>query len=323
MTLLLGYNTNGLADHDLIAAVALLAEIGYRSVAITIDHHALAPGGGRSRRQLTELRGLLRRLEMRSVIETGARFLLDPRQKHEPTLVSADPAGRRRRIEFTKYAVRIAAELESDCVSLWSGVLRDAGDRSAPEISEPGHVVAERPEPGRVGPERPGRHAPALNGETDIAATPDEAMAWLVEGLEEVVEYAAGRGVAIGFEPEPGMLIDSMGRYEELLTRLDAPNFRLTLDVGHLHCQGEVPIADQIRRWAGRLVNVHIEDMRRGRHEHLMFGEGEIEFPPVLRALAEVRYQGGVHVELSRHSHEGPIAAQKAFEFLNPIIKAS
>ncbi|MGW4149959.1 sugar phosphate isomerase/epimerase, partial [Streptomyces albogriseolus] len=29
-----------------------------------------------------------------------------------------------------------------------------------------------------------------------------------------------------------------------------------------------------------------IEDMRRGVHEHLPFGDGEIDFPPVLAALA-------------------------------------
>ena len=39
----LGYNTNGLAHHDLFDAVELLAEIGYRGVAITIDHNALPP----------------------------------------------------------------------------------------------------------------------------------------------------------------------------------------------------------------------------------------------------------------------------------------
>jgi sugar phosphate isomerase/epimerase len=112
------------------------------------------------------------------------------------------------------------------------------------------------------------------------------------------------------------MLIDSMRGFEELLQRLDQANLRLTLDVGHLHCQGETPIADVIRRYAPRLVNVHLEDMRAGRHEHLMFGEGEIDFPPIFRALAEVGYAGGVHVELSRHSHEGPSAARRAMECL-------
>ena len=36
-----GYNTNGLANHSLESAICLLGEIGYRSVAITLDHSAL------------------------------------------------------------------------------------------------------------------------------------------------------------------------------------------------------------------------------------------------------------------------------------------
>jgi len=117
------------------------------------------------------------------------------------------------------------------------------------------------------------------------------------------------------------MFIDSMQRYGQLLDQIDAENFRLTLDVGHLHCQGEVPIAAAIDRWRERLVNVHLEDMRTGAHEHLMFGEGQIDFPPVLEALAAAGYRGGVHVELSRHSHEAPEAARRAFEFLEPMLK--
>jgi L-ribulose-5-phosphate 3-epimerase len=72
-----------------------------------------------------------------------------------------------------------------------------------------------------------------------------------------------------------------------------------------------------VRRYAAPLVNVHLEDMRRGVHEHLMFGDGEIEFPPVLAALTESGYTGGIYVELSRHSHLGPQAARQAFEFLS------
>lgn len=276
--MLLGYNTNGMSHHDLFDAVTLLAEIGYGSVAITIDHGALPPYGTYVQQRIKRLRRLLVHLGMRSVIETGARFLLDPRKKHEPTLVSADSSRRARRLEFYKHAVRCAAELGSDCVSLWSGAMHE-------EIPY------------------------------------EQAMARLVAGLEELLDFAAQQGVMLGFEPEPGMLIDSMARYQQLLEVIDTENLRLTLDVGHLHCQGETPPEDFIRRWASRLVNVHIEDMRRGVHEHLMFGQGEIDFPPIFRALAEVGYQGGIHVELSRHSHEAPTAARRAFEFLQPLIE--
>ncbi len=273
----LGYNTNGLAHHNLFDAVELLADIGYRSVAITIDHTALPPHGASFQQTIDRLRKLLNERQMRSVIETGARYLLDPRHKHEPTLVSPEPADRRRRIEFYKYAIDTAAALGSDCVSLWSGRLR------------------------------PGVNYP-------------DALMWLVKGLRETLNYAAGKNVAIGFEPEPGMFIDTMARWEWLLTQPDMERLRLTLDIGHVYCQGEGPIDAVVRRWAPRLVNVHIEDMRAGVHEHLMFGEGEIDFPPVLRALSEAQYVGGLHVELSRHSHEGPIAAQRAFDFLTGVI---
>ncbi len=275
--MLVGYNTNGLAHHDLFDAVELLAELGYRSAAITIDHGSLSPRDPNLAVQLTRLRHTLDRLDMRSAIETGARFLLDPREKHEPTLLSPDAAARSRRVEFHRHALRCAAELGSGCVSIWSGRLREP-------------------------------------------LAPEAAFDRLAEGLGPVLGEAERLDVPIGFEPEPGMFIDSMAAYERLLRTVDSPMLRLTLDIGHLHCQGETPIADVVRRWAGRLVNVHLEDMRAGLHEHLMFGEGQIDFPPVLRALAEIGYQGGIHVELSRHSHEGPAAARRAMDFLRHLM---
>ena len=38
-----GYNTNGFAHHRLEDAIDVLGEMGYRSVALTLDYHALDP----------------------------------------------------------------------------------------------------------------------------------------------------------------------------------------------------------------------------------------------------------------------------------------
>jgi hypothetical protein len=38
-----------------------------------------------------------------------------------------------------------------------------------------------------------------------------------------------------------------------------------------------------------------------------------------MSALRAVDYGGGVHVELSRHSHDGVRAAQHAFQFLDRL----
>src|SRR4051794_7412671 len=116
--MLLGYNTNGFAHHRLEDALTILGELGYRSVALTLDHHALDPFDPDLPAQIRRVRALLERLELRSVIETGARFLLDPRRKHQPTLLSDNPE---RRLDFLHRAIDIATELDSEAVSLWSG----------------------------------------------------------------------------------------------------------------------------------------------------------------------------------------------------------
>ena len=273
----IGYNTNGLAHHSFRAAVELLAEIGYRSVAVTIDHATLNPYCKRLEMEVHEAQTLLNHHGMTSVIETGARYLLDPIHKHEPTLLSENTADRSRRVDFLRHAIDIAFSLESHCVSLCSGRFPDG-------------------------------------------MNPHDAMQRLAEGLQVVLDHAALEGMTIAFEPEPGMLIDTMTSFAELLKLVDSPQLKLTLDVGHLHCLGETPIADVICNWHDRLVNIHIEDMREGVHEHLMFGEGEVDFSPIIAALAEVGYDGPLNVELSRHSHDGPVAARQAFEFLNPMV---
>ena len=53
-----------------------------------------------------------------------------------------------------------------------------------------------------------------------------------------------------------------------------------------------------------------------------MFGEGTMDFPPIFRALHAIGYRGGVHVELSRHSHMAVEAVQRSAEFLRPLMAA-
>src|SRR5438477_11255535 len=112
--MLFGYNTNGFSNHDPFEAIELLAEIGYKSVALTLDHGPLNPFDAEWPANLDRLKETLRRLGLRSTIETGARFLLDPRRKHEPTLVSPSEAERERRIDFLRRAIDAAAVLDSD-----------------------------------------------------------------------------------------------------------------------------------------------------------------------------------------------------------------
>lgn len=269
----LGYNTNGFAHHRLEDALVILAQLGYKSVAVTLDHFALNPFGSTLGAELRRFNDLLQRHQLHTVVETGSRFLLDPLRKHQPTLISRSKRDREVRFDFLRRSLIVADRLGSDAVSFWSGT-------------------------------------------ADDAAKPSVWMKRLVESCRAFADIAAKRHVRLAFEPEPGMFIDTMTKFAELHDRVDHPSFGLTLDVGHLHCQGELPIEAHIERWAPALWNIHIEDMKRGVHDHLMFGDGDMSFPPILRALNAVGYSGGVHVELSRHSHDAVETARRARIFL-------
>ena len=131
MSLRFGYGTNGFANHRLPDALGVIADLGYQGVALTLDHDHLDPFAPELARRTAEVASMLDRLGLAVVVETGARYLLDPWRKHAPTLLDDDPAAR---VEFLHRAVRIAADLGAEAVSFWSG----AAPRSWPRRIGPG-----------------------------------------------------------------------------------------------------------------------------------------------------------------------------------------
>ncbi|MCH9002136.1 MAG: TIM barrel protein, partial [Planctomycetes bacterium] len=124
--MILGYNTNGFAHHRLSDALIVIREIGYQSVALTVESDILDPPDHKGvEKAVRAVKPLFDDLDLRVTIETGARFILDPRRKHQPTLISTLAADRQRRMNFLKAAVDFAAALSADSVSLWSGVSDD------------------------------------------------------------------------------------------------------------------------------------------------------------------------------------------------------
>jgi sugar phosphate isomerase/epimerase len=264
----LGYNTNGFAHHRLEDAFAILAELGYAAVAITPDFHHLPPFET-GPAELRRLSNRLAELGLAPVIETGARFVLDPRRKHRPNLLEGEREGRDRRLDFLVRCAELAAELGAEVVSIWSGV---------------------RPE----------------------TTSAEDAWNYLVDGVGALCDRAAELGVRIGFEPEPGMFVETLAQWERLRQAVSHTALGLTLDVGHVPCTEEISPATAIRAYAAELINVHLDDVRGGVHEHLQIGEGELDWAEIAGALQEIRFRGIAAFELSRHSHSAPQAARDA-----------
>ncbi|MGW0735669.1 sugar phosphate isomerase/epimerase family protein [Streptomyces sp. NPDC002851] len=274
MTLRFGYGTNGLTDLRLDDALDLLSDLGYQGVGLTLDHMHLDPMARDLAARTRHVARRLDRLGLGVTVETGARYVLDARRKHAPSLLDPDPDRRAARTRLLIRAVQVAADLGAHAVHCFSGT---------------------------VPPDTP------------------DALAWrrLVDALGPVLDVATGAGIPLAVEPEPGHLLSCLADFHHLRTELDSPDaLGLTLDIGHCQCLEPESPADCVRAAAPWLRHVQIEDMRRGIHEHLPFGTGEIDFPPVLDALARTGYQGLTVVELPRHSHAGPQLAEESLHFL-------
>nr|WP_236779132.1 sugar phosphate isomerase/epimerase family protein [Agromyces seonyuensis] len=138
----------------------VLDGLGYEAIALTLGHPHLDPFAPDADERAADLRRRLDDLGWRVVVETGARYLLDPFRKHRPNLLDDDA---RLREEFLRRAVDLAAILEAECVSFWSGTLPEgvaadaAGlrlrERLAPlaaHAAASGVALALEPEPGHL-----------------------------------------------------------------------------------------------------------------------------------------------------------------------------
>jgi L-ribulose-5-phosphate 3-epimerase len=281
----LGYNTNGLAHHRLEDALALLADLGYGAVALTPDVGQLDPFRAKPE-EVARIRAQAQDLGLVIVIETGARFLLDPTRKHFPTLLEVDAGDRARRLDFLARCMNLAVSLGAPLVSIWSGRAPDGAT-----------AVEDRAENGRH---------------------------WdrLCEGLAQALAAAREVGVELALEPEPGMFIERPSQFLDLRRRLGAEGegLGLTLDVGHLVVTGDLPVGPVIRDLAPMLRNVHLDDCPAGVHRHGSFGSGDLDLDGALSALVEVGYSGVASVELSRDSHRGSQAAEEALGEIRRVL---
>ena len=148
---------------------------------------------------------------------------------------------------------------------------------------------------------------------------PEKAAAQFTESIRPILDEADRLGVNVGIECEPGLFLEYVAELREWIDRLNHPRFGANLDVGHSQVIGEsIPAA--IESLAGRIWNLHVEDIPGRKHYHLVPGEGTLDWAALFAALRSMNYDRYLTVELYTHTADPQDAAERSFAFLTRAL---
>jgi sugar phosphate isomerase/epimerase len=119
-----------------------------------------------------------------------------------------------------------------------------------------------------------------------------------VENCGKLAEYAETLGVqiALELEPFPLSLVNNVERMVRFIDDVGHPALAANIDVSHLHL-AHVP-SEELRRFKGKAIHVHISDCDGKRHGDLPPGRGVVDFGPYLREIKALGIDGAISIEL-------------------------
>lgn len=149
--------------------------------------------------------------------------------------------------------------------------------------------------------------------------------------LEQCLPYARERGVTLALENAGGQLAIYPSAIEELKRLvLELEGAKVAFDIGHAHLAERragrkstgLAIGRAIEDLREHLVHVHVHDNHGKQDDHLLPGDGDINFKPVVEALRAINYGGLLIAEL--WNPERPLeTGRKGMKKLRDLFKTS
>ena len=133
----------------------------------------------------------------------------------------------------------------------------------------------------------------------------DNHMPSLVRSLEELSPIAAGAGVRLAVEVIPNAISTPSALVELLESDIDVQGLGICLDVGHARLMGDV--VDAIETCSGHVAATHLHDNRGRSDDHLVPGQGVVDWDAAMVAFQKVGYDGAWIFELAVAAERRPI----------------
>jgi sugar phosphate isomerase/epimerase len=143
-------------------------------------------------------------------------------------------------------------------------------------------------------------------GRSDKRADPANEWNALVDRTRILVREAEACGVRLALETEPGFICGTTAGLLRLMDELGSPALCCNMDIGHAYLCDPDPIA-AIAALGDRIVHCHLEDMKRGVHDHLLPGRGDMDLPAFVEALGRTGCTGPAALDLYGYDYEAVV----------------
>ncbi len=282
----LAFSTNAFKRYSLEDSIREIARVGYSGVEILCDiPHAYAPSFKDD--QIRSLKKTLALSNMQ-ISNLNAFTLYAIGDTYHPSWIEDS---REMRIEHTIECIRLAKRIGAKHLS-----------------TEPGGPVVAPPLPSSSQQQQQYQDISRL-----------EKM--FLDGLTRVARMAEEEDIKVLIEPEPGLLIENSRQFKNFVTKINNSKYiRLNFDISHFYCVNEDP-AKVVYELSDYIEHFHLADIAQTRiHNHLIPGEGSIDFRSVFDAMDDIGYRGFVTVELYPYQDNPIYAAKEAYSYLCSIM---
>ncbi len=282
----LAFSTNAFKKYSLEESIKAIADIGYSAVEILCDvPHAYPPTFGE--KQIQSVKSLLSNYRL-EISNLNAFTLFAITDTQHPSWIESDQQQRELRIMHTLNCVYLAKKMGAKNLS-----------------TQPGGPI-DRYYYG--------------NKNTSSSNNIQQLEKLFLDGLRRVATVAEENKIKILIEPEPNLLLENSQQFLSFLKNVNSDAVKLNFDIGHFFCVNEDPAA-LVNKLADYIEHFHLADISSNRvHNHLIPGQGAIDFSSVFKAMNEINYDGFVTVELYPYQDNPIDAAKKAYEYLNGLI---
>ncbi|WP_454560806.1 sugar phosphate isomerase/epimerase family protein [Mycobacterium haemophilum] len=219
----LSYSTFGLTNIDFLDSITEVDKSGYPGIELAFHRDHFNPFN-LTDEYVGEIKKRLSSVQTKAACVATASHFFSPSRPHEPSLMSPDLAGRKRRIDLVRRGIDLARKLDVPLVTFGSGFIRDE------------HVM-------------------------NPSANPREL---LVDSIHQcLASVHDGEDITLLIEPEPGMFIETIEQGLSLINEVNSPKFQLHVDMCHLYCSDKDYVG-ALAKVAPYTRFLHVSDAQRG-----------------------------------------------------------